>query len=116
MEQLGLSQSTVAGILKRLEAKRLIRRRPDAYDSRRVIIEPTQEGLSLEKQLYTTAMQTENILLDRMSEAEQSEFKRLLEVALDNISKVSTDGTELKKLTPTRSNQQTCAPDERSKL
>ena len=36
MAQLGLSPSTMAGILKRLELKDLIVRRPDPRDARRI--------------------------------------------------------------------------------
>jgi MarR family multiple gene transcriptional regulator MgrA len=83
-EELGLSQSTVAGILKRLEAKSLISRQIDSKDARKVIIRLTEQGLQLESALEETALQTEHLLLQGMSEAEQAEFQRLLNRALDH--------------------------------
>ena len=88
MEHLGLSQSTVAGLLKRLEEKGLIERRTDGSDGRKSVIQPTQEGILLEEYLKDIAFQTENILLQGMSESAQAEFDRLLQIALDNMNAV----------------------------
>lgn len=86
MEHLQLSQSTVAGIVKRLEEKALIERKNAHGDSRKNIIRPTVNGLKLEEALKLTAVETEQVLMQGMSEAEQEEFNRLLEIALDNVS------------------------------
>lgn len=86
MEHLELSQSTVAGILSRLEEKELIKRKPHATDARKNIIMPTEKGLRLEEYLKKTAAQTENILMQNMTETEQAEFNRLLQIALDNMN------------------------------
>ncbi|MBE5866927.1 MAG: MarR family transcriptional regulator [Lachnospiraceae bacterium] len=48
MDSLQLSQSTVAGIIKRLESKGLIERRTTEKDSRKSIISPTEKGLKPE--------------------------------------------------------------------
>ena len=88
MEQLSLSQSTVAGILKRLDAKGLIRRQTDRYDARRDFIVLTEKGIALEEPLQGIAWETEQILLRGMSEAEQAEFYRLLALALKNMNAV----------------------------
>lgn len=82
MEQLGLSPSTMAGILKRLENKSLITRTTDQKDGRKVLIAPTREGMELEDYLKETALQTEGILLWGMTKAEQDEFYRLLNIAI----------------------------------
>lgn len=92
MEQLSLSPSTMAGILKRLENKSLITRRTDEKDARKVIIMPTEEGLALEDYLKETAAQTEEILLQGMTQAEQDEFYRLLTMALANANAVKKAG------------------------
>lgn len=84
--QLGLSQSTVAGIIKRLEKKNLLMRCTDDSDARKSIIVPTDDGLRIEKYLKEVAAQTEEVLLQGMTEAEQDELNRLLKIALNNIN------------------------------
>lgn len=88
MTQLELSQSTVAGILKRLHVKGLIHRRTDQHDARREFVVLTEKGLALEESLQGIACETEKILLQGMSPTEQEEFYRLLHLALDNMSSV----------------------------
>ena len=92
MREFSLSPSTMAGILKRLEHKALIARRTDEQDARKILIAPTEEGLALEDYLKETAVQTEEILLRGMSEAEQAEFYRLLQIALRNANAVKMAG------------------------
>ncbi|MDE7245842.1 MAG: MarR family transcriptional regulator [Oscillospiraceae bacterium] len=86
MESLQLSQSTVAGIIQRLEGKDLIFRRMAEDDNRKSIIAPTQKGMELEEALKQTAVEIEDLLLHGMSVEEQKEFNRLLQRALDNIN------------------------------
>lgn len=90
MAQLGLSQSTVAGILKRLEKKSLLIRQTDEADARKSVILLTEEGLALEGGLKKVAAQTETILLQGMTDTEQAELNRLLQIALDNMSSFRT--------------------------
>lgn len=86
MDHLKLSQSTVAGILSRLEEKELIMRKPHPTDARKSIIIPTEKGLKLEEYLKKTAAEMENILMQSMNVKEQEEFNRLLQIALDNMN------------------------------
>lgn len=86
MDNLKLSQSTVAGILSRLEEKKLIMRKPHSTDARKSIIIPTEKGLKLEEYLKKTAAEMENILMQSMNVKEQEEFNRLLQIALDNMN------------------------------
>lgn len=95
MTQLELSQSTVAGILKRLHAKGLIQRRTDQHDARREFVILTEKGLALEESLQGIAYKTEKILLQGMSQAEQEEFYRLLQLALENMNAVRTGEANL---------------------
>lgn len=88
MENLELSQSTVAGILRRLEQKNLIKCSTAPNDKRFNLITVTSEGLKLEEELQKTAVETENIILSGMSDNEQKEFNRLLQIALDNINNI----------------------------
>lgn len=86
MQRLELSQSTVAGILKRLFAKGLIERRADARDGRREFVLLTEKGLELESALQGIADSTETLLLEGMCPEEQAELNRLLQIALDNMN------------------------------
>lgn len=90
MMQLRLSQSTIAGILKRLHSKGLIQRRTDQHDARREFVSLTEQGLALEDSLQGIAYKTEKILLQGMSQTEQDEFYRLLHLALANMNSVRT--------------------------
>ncbi len=87
MEQLGLSQSTVAGVLKRLEEKELIFRCTSPEDQRKVLLFPSEKGLELRKILKENARHTEETLVRGMSEEEVMEFDRLLSLALENMNK-----------------------------
>lgn len=88
MEHLHLSQSTVAGIIKRLENKSFIKRTTAVGDSRKSIITPTEDGLHLEEDLKLAAVDTEQIIVQGMTPTEQAEFNRLLQKALDNVNAV----------------------------
>ena len=95
MMRLELSQSTIAGILKRLHAKGLIQRRTDQHDARREFVSLTEQGLALEESLQGIAYKTEKILLQGMSQAKQEEFYRLLHLALENMNSVRTGEADL---------------------
>lgn len=49
---------------------------------------PTEEGLLLEEPLKEIAMETQQFLVEGMSEEEQEEFARLLQIALDNMNRI----------------------------
>lgn len=83
--ELQLSQSTVAGILARLEANDFIERREDTADSRRILLEPTEKSLALKDGLDESAIHTEELLLTGMTQEEKESFAKLLSVALKNI-------------------------------
>lgn len=86
MKYLQLSQSTVAGIIQRLEQKELIERTVSETDARKSIIRPTLKGLELEEALKQSAVETEALLLDGMTKEEQELFNHLLQKALDNMN------------------------------
>lgn len=92
MEHLQLSQSTVTGIIQRLEGKGLITRTTAENDSRKSIITPTEKGLELEGELRKKAVETEAIILEGMSESEKEEFNRLLKIALNNAVAIREKG------------------------
>ena len=86
-EQLQLSQSTVAGIIARLESKELIKKTLDEGDGRKSILFPTEQGKLLEEPLKEIALDTQQALVEEMSEKEQAEFSRLLQIALTNMNR-----------------------------
>lgn len=92
MEHLQLSQSTVAGIIHRLESKSLISRTVASNDNRKSVILPTKNGLELEETLKMAAVDTEKLLLQGMTAEEQVDFNRLLQKALDNMSEIREKG------------------------
>ena len=48
----------------------------DQEDARKFILVPTEQGMRLEQPLRETALDTQQFLVDGMSEAEQAEFDR----------------------------------------
>ena len=92
MEELKLSQSTVAGILKRLEAKGLILRSTQPGDGRKSRIVPTRLGEQLRDALIQTGMETERQLLQGLTEQEQTQFKAALDVVLHNMEQIRMRG------------------------
>lgn len=87
-EYLQLSQSTVAGIIARLENKGIIEKTVDQGDARKAILIPTEQGMILEEPLKEIALGTQQFLVEGMCEDEQAEFSRLLQIALDNMNRV----------------------------
>ncbi len=87
-EHLNLSQSTVAGIIERLEGKGLIAKVSDPRDARKIHLIPTDKGKQLEDKLREIALDIQNTLLSKMNPEEQTEFSRLLGIALDNMNDV----------------------------
>ena len=81
----GLSQSTVSGILSRLEHKGLIEKSLVDGDSRKMSLHPSPQGLELEAMLKGTALETQARITEGMTKEEQEEFDRLLETALQHM-------------------------------
>ena len=84
-EKMRLSQSTMAGILSRLERKGIIMKSADKNDGRKAILSATKLGEELAEALKTTALETQQQLTAGMNDDEKKEFDRLLQVALDNM-------------------------------
>ncbi len=84
-QKMRLSQSTVAGILSRLERKGIILKSADETDGRRAILSATKRGEELAEFLKITALETQQELTAGMSDDEKREFDRLLQIALDNM-------------------------------
>ena len=93
-KKLGLSQSTVAGILERLENKGLLAKKLVDGDARKMSLGPTARGLELEEMLKQTALDTQQRVTEGMSPEEQTEFDRLLEMALAHMSAIREKESE----------------------
>ena len=82
---LRLSQSTVAGILKRLEDKKLLARRTAPDDHRRNVLFLTENARQLDRTLFADAVAVEALLLKGMCAQQREQFDCLLGQALANV-------------------------------
>ena len=80
-----LTNPTVSGIVDRLEEKGFIKRVRSEKDARFRSLVAMPKGIALEETLCHSAAEAENYLVQNMSEAEQTEFERLLKIALDTM-------------------------------
>ncbi len=87
-KRMKLSQSTMTGIISRLERKGIIYKSLDENDGRKFIISATPLGNELAESLKRTAVETQQVITAGMSEDEKGEFDRLLEKALDSIHSI----------------------------
>ena len=88
MAELKLSQSTIAGILRRLEDKGLIERTSMIGDARTRIIRITKQGTQLRTQIKQSAIRDEYELLSDLSEEESIAFKSTLQIILNHMKQV----------------------------
>lgn len=86
-ERVGLSPSTMSGMLERMEGAGLITRRRDSADARAVRIRLTRLGRSLEPKCRLLAARIERVLRRGMTNAEAETLKRLLAQMIENIRK-----------------------------
>ncbi len=84
-EKMRLSQSTIAGILFRLERKGIITKSADESDGRKAILSATKLGEELAESLKVTALETQQELTAGMNDEEKREFDRFLQIAFDNM-------------------------------
>lgn len=85
MKELNLSKPTVSDVLRLLEEKSLVSRHTDASDGRKSILRLTEKYAELEFSLKQAAEQTEEILLQGMTDEEKQQLNRLLCMAMDNM-------------------------------
>ncbi len=90
-EKMRLSQSTIAGILSRLERKGIIMKSADKNDGRKAILSATKLGEELAESLKMTALETQRELTLGMNDDEKREFDRLLQIALDNMHAIRAE-------------------------
>ena len=84
----------MAGILERLENKGLLAKKLVDGDARKMSLVPTARGLELEEMLKQTTLDTQQRVTEGMSPEEQTEFDRLLEMALAHMSAIREKESE----------------------
>ena len=80
-----LAQSTVAGLASRLEKKGLVENVADPADRRVKRIRLTQRGEETCERGRENIRRSEELLVSRLTEAEQAELSRLLTVVYDTV-------------------------------
>ncbi|HVA70786.1 MAG TPA: MarR family transcriptional regulator [Acidimicrobiales bacterium] len=74
----GVTKGTLTGVMKTLQARKLIRRIPHRNDRRRVSIALTRAGLRLIEQVFPEFNKQETLAVSALSNTEQLELARLL--------------------------------------
>jgi DNA-binding MarR family transcriptional regulator len=82
----GITKGTLTGVMKTLQARRLIRRLPHRDDRRRVSIGLSKAGERLIERLFPEFNRHETLAVSALTGAEQLELARLLRLVLKTIS------------------------------
>jgi DNA-binding MarR family transcriptional regulator len=82
----GITKGTLTGVMKTLQARKLIRRIPHRDDRRRVSIGLSKAGERLIERVFPEFNRHETLTVSALSDAEQSELARLLRLVLKGIS------------------------------
>lgn len=85
-EQLGLTPPSVTALTRRLVQTGLVARRPHAEDSRVVLLELTEAGKDLHRELLEAQLRWAGEVLAALAPAEQQAFLDLLERAVGGAS------------------------------
>ena len=85
-DTLSCDASNVTGLVDRLEARGLVRRRPSAEDRRVKVLDLTPAGSKVRTRLLAR-MTAHPLPLSRLSQAEQRTLVRLLEILLEDQSR-----------------------------
>ena len=82
-KETALTPAAITALIDRLEARKLVQRRPDARDRRKVLVEATDKTRELIRDTYLPTAQAGAKLLASYSVEELTAVKRFLEDALD---------------------------------
>ena len=82
-EFIGVENSTISGILERMEKKNLLQRSIDLNDRRYIRIDLTPESKKLEKQVLSAVEDVNKEVLKALSSSEQKQLKTFLRVLTD---------------------------------
>jgi DNA-binding MarR family transcriptional regulator len=90
----GVTKGTLTGVMKTLQARRLIRRIPHRNDRRRVSIALTRAGLRLIEEVFPEFNKQETHAVSALSNVEQLELARLLRLVQQRINQVEVEVEE----------------------
>jgi len=82
----GITKGTLTGVMKTLQARKLIRRIPHRDDRRRVSIGLSKAGERLIERVFPEFNRHETLAVSALSDTEQAELARLLRLVLKGIS------------------------------
>ena len=82
-ERVSLDRSTTAEVVARLKARGLIQRFRDPRDGRRNLLRLTAAGVRTTERLIPKAVRMNRLLVSALSEREQSELLRMLNLVVD---------------------------------
>lgn len=88
----GITKGTLTGVIKTLQARKLIKRTPHRDDRRRVSIGLTKAGVRLIEQVFPEFNSQETLAVSALTTVEQNELARLLRLVLKQVN--STNGGE----------------------
>jgi len=86
-----VTKGTLTGVIKTLQARKLIRRLPHHDDRRRVSIELTPSGEHLIEALFPKFNQHERVAVSALTISEQRELARLLRKVTHGITSTARD-------------------------
>jgi DNA-binding MarR family transcriptional regulator len=87
----GITKGTLTGVMKTLQARKLIRRIPHSNDRRRVSIGLTRAGRRLIEEVFPKFNKQETLAVSALSNAEQHELARLLRLVQSRINAVNDE-------------------------
>ena len=87
----GITKGTLTGVMKTLQARKLIKRIPHRDDRRRVSIGLTKAGARLIEQVFPEFNTHETLAVSALTVAEQHELARLLRLVLKQVSSANHD-------------------------
>ena len=82
-ERVSLDRSTTAEVVARLKARGLVQRIRDSRDARRNLLRLTPTGLRTTERLIPRALRMNRLLVSVLSECEQAELLRMLNLVVD---------------------------------
>lgn len=87
----GITKGTLTGVMKTLQARKLIKRIPHRDDRRRVSIGLTKAGVRLIEQVFPEFNTHETLAVSGLTMAEQHELARLLRLVLKQVSSATPE-------------------------
>lgn len=92
---MGLDTSTTAGVVDRLDSRRLLTRSASPHDRRVKLLTVTSDGAALLADIAPHVQQAQVRMLEPLTESERSEFMRMLRTLVDannDASRAPADG------------------------